>query len=119
LHFYTLLHRRTVYRRDHYPWPNTIKTVYEAFKRVYNDTMTTTDRFRVVEESLSEHGCCFEATVIDSTRPLLNIHGDTLYRAPIPNHGYDRVCECATKHDAHIVARALNAQNEIYGDLLR
>lgn len=54
------------------------------------------DRYQVVEGSQSAH-CCFEATVVDTTKPLK--YGS----------GFDQVCECLEVTDAERIAEALNA----------
>ena len=58
-------------------------------------------RFKVVEGSQSEH-CCFDATVVDTTRPVLI--GDKQYL----DH-FEPMCECFERDDAERIAAALNA----------
>ena len=63
------------------------------------------DRFIIYEGSKSSH-CCFEATVMDSTRPV--IIGGKQHEFQGIKH-YETVCECFSMEDAEIVCRALNA----------
>jgi hypothetical protein len=58
-------------------------------------------RYRVVEGSQSAH-CCFEATVVDTTRPLMVAGEHYLGR-------FEEVCECFEVEDAELIAAALNA----------
>jgi hypothetical protein len=60
-------------------------------------------RYRVVEGSQSAH-CCFVATVIDTTKPVLI--GGKHY-----NGQYEPVCECFEQEDAQTIADALNQAN--------
>lgn len=56
-------------------------------------------RFVVMEKSKSGH-CCFEATVMDTTKP-------ENYSDNFGQH-YETICECFSIEDAYTVARALN-----------
>jgi len=58
------------------------------------------ERFKAIEGS-DGHDCCFDATVIDTTKPVM-IAG---------RHYKDKletVCECTTMEDAVMIALALN-----------
>lgn len=57
------------------------------------------DRYVVVKGSQSCH-CCFDFTVVDTTKP-------TGY-----NGQFTIICECFEEADAKIVAEALNRANE-------
>lgn len=57
-------------------------------------------RYQVVDGSQSCH-CCFVATVVDTTNPVLI--GGKHYE----NH-YEPVCECFDIEDARLIAKALN-----------
>jgi hypothetical protein len=59
------------------------------------------DRYKVVKGSQSAH-CCFEATVVDTTRPVMI--GDEHYERQ-----YEPICECFEERDAAVIAGALNA----------
>lgn len=63
------------------------------------------DRYIIYKGSKSAH-CCFEATVMDSTRP--EIIGGEHYEDEGGKH-YETVCECFEMEDAELVCRALNA----------
>jgi hypothetical protein len=52
------------------------------------------ERYEVVEGSESGH-CCFEASVVDTTKPLRG-------------KGFEVMCECFEKENAELIARALN-----------
>jgi hypothetical protein len=58
-------------------------------------------RYRAIEGSQSAH-CCFEATVIDSSK-LMNRFPD--------DDRFEVVCECFELGDAEKIAAALNAAN--------
>lgn len=62
--------------------------------------MTGEGRYRVVNQSESAH-CCFEATVVDTSRPQNYVDGD--------RQTYEAVCECFEMADAELIATALNA----------
>lgn len=69
-------------------------------------------RFKVVEGSQTAH-CCFEATVVDTNKPI--VHGS--YK---PEGRYEPVCECFSKADADTVCAALNAvEEEVVEDAAR
>lgn len=57
-------------------------------------------RYIVVNGSQSYH-CCFEATVVDTARPVMI--GDEQYMDE-----YESVCECFSVEDAGVICKALN-----------
>lgn len=57
-------------------------------------------RFRVIERSQTGH-CCFNASVLDTTKPILGGDKVTLL-------GYEAVCECFSGDDAQLICVALN-----------
>ncbi len=62
------------------------------------------ERYKIVKGSQSCH-CCFEATVVDTTKPLpYEQFGD------LPQ--FDSVCECMDMESAELICKALN-QSEI------
>lgn len=61
--------------------------------------MSNDQRYQVVEGSQSAH-CCFEATVVDTTKP-------TGY-----NGQFEQVCECFEVSDARTICDALNAMTK-------
>lgn len=61
-------------------------------------------RYAVVSGSQSAH-CCFEATVVDLSKPV--IIGGAHYEEK-----YESVCECFDGDDADKIAAALNAISE-------
>jgi hypothetical protein len=66
----------------------------------------TEERYQVVLGSESAH-CCFEATVVDTTRPILDRSGKPMnYDGRVH---YEAVCECFEQDDAQMIAKALNA----------
>jgi hypothetical protein len=68
---------------------------------------TVTYRYQIILGSESGH-CCFEFTVIDTERPVLNSIGEPV----IDDEGrqlYEPVCECFEKKDAVLIRNALNA----------
>lgn len=62
-------------------------------------------RYIIYEGSKSAR-CCFEATVMDSTKP--EIIGGKHYEDYGGKH-YETVCECFSIEDAKLVCNALNA----------
>lgn len=67
-------------------------------------------RFKVVKGSQSCH-CCFEATVVDTTKPVMI--GGEHYEGQ-----FEPVCECFEVEDAETVCHALNAVSNtmpVYG----
>lgn len=63
-------------------------------------------RFIVVDGSESGH-CCFVATVVDTTAPLMILgKPDQNPRTGMPR--YDSVCECFDHADAERICSALN-----------
>ena len=68
---------------------------------------TMTNRYQVIERSESGH-CCFECTVVDTSRPDMSADGG---KAPMIIDGrqiYETVCECFSIENAKLVAEALN-----------
>lgn len=61
-------------------------------------------RYIIYTGSKSAH-CCFEATVMDSTKP--EMIGGEHYEDEVGKH-YETVCECFSMEDAEKVANALN-----------
>lgn len=59
-------------------------------------------RYKIVEGSQSAH-CCFEYTVVDTTRPFMV--ADEQY-----NGQFEPVCECLCEEDAKLICDSLNAQ---------
>jgi len=62
-------------------------------------------RYKVVEGSQSCH-CCFDATVIDTTKP--SMIGEKQFEGK-NGPQFDSVCECFEVEDANIICAALNA----------
>jgi hypothetical protein len=58
-------------------------------------------RYKFVTGSQSGH-CCFDFTVVDTSSPVM-IHGEH-YAGQ-----FEPVCECFSKEDAELIAKALNA----------
>ena len=69
------------------------------------------DRYIVYKGSLSVH-CCFEATVMDTTKPYKI--GDKHFETEVGKH-YETVCECFEMDSAIKIAKALNATNKLTG----
>lgn len=67
-------------------------------------------RYKVVEGSQSAH-CCFEATVVDTTRPVFFESGKPMmrYNGDHQEQEFEIVCECLSVKDAELVCNALNA----------
>ncbi len=64
-------------------------------------------RYAIYRGSQSRH-CCFEATVVDTSRP--QIIGGKHYRdEPDGQFHYEAVCEGFDEEQAEMVCRALNA----------
>lgn len=63
-------------------------------------------RYQVREGSQSAH-CCFDATVVDTARPIV-IGGKPYGRDGASQ--FEEVCECFSVEDAATIADALNAQ---------
>ena len=61
-------------------------------------------RYIIYNGSKSAH-CCFEATVMDSTKPEI-INGEH-YEDGLGKH-YETICECFSIEDAELVCKALN-----------
>ena len=59
-------------------------------------------RYKAIEGSQLGHGCCFDATVIDTDKPVML--GGKHY-----DNQYDVVCECVDMETAKKIAAALNA----------
>lgn len=66
------------------------------------------ERYAIYIGSQSAH-CCFEATVVDTTKPA--IIGGEHYKdsGPGGQYHYDPVCECFSVVEAEFVCNALNA----------
>jgi len=62
-------------------------------------------RYKVVSGSQSAH-CCFDATVVDTTRPVM-IHGEH-YEGQ-----FEPICECFDTDDAAAIADAMNASSSV------
>ena len=62
-------------------------------------------RFKVLNKSMSGH-CCFEATVMDTTKPCMI--GADHYSDQDGNAYYESVCECMDIEDANRIADSLN-----------
>lgn len=63
-------------------------------------------RYMIYEGSQSKH-CCFEATVVDTTKP--DIIGGEHYKDSSGQYHYEIVCECFTMEDAETICAALNS----------
>ena len=63
-------------------------------------------RYKIVNGSNSGH-CCFEATVMDMTKP--EIIGGKHYAGSDGQLHYETVCECFNLKDAKLICDALNA----------
>lgn len=59
------------------------------------------ERYKVVEGSQSGH-CCFECTVVDTTKPVMI--GGEQYEGQ-----FEAVCEAFTIEDGDMIVKALNA----------
>jgi hypothetical protein len=57
-------------------------------------------RYKMIDGSQSAH-CCFEASVVDTERPVKNGDGEDTDR-------FETVCECFTEGAAMQIADALN-----------
>jgi hypothetical protein len=66
-------------------------------------------RFKLGNDDQIEHGCCYGAVVVDTTKPVMI--GDKHY-----NNQYERVCECFDEKDGQMIADALNAYLEKNND---
>jgi hypothetical protein len=64
-------------------------------------------RYRVVLGSESGH-CCFDATVVDTSRPELNGDGKPFKKYGSEELRYETICECFDADDASRIAAALN-----------
>lgn len=60
-----------------------------------------TGRYKAVNGSQSAH-CCFEATVVDTTKPVMI--GGKHYKGQ-----FEPVCECFDSEDAERIVAAMNA----------
>lgn len=56
-------------------------------------------RYKASEGSELGHGCCFNATIVDTMQPTYDGDGKV--------YGYEVICECDMK-DADYIAHALN-----------
>ena len=68
-----------------------------------------TDRYVTREGSQLGHSCCFDAAVLDITKPVMI--GDKHYEDKDGKH-YETVCECPSMEEAELICRALNATGE-------
>lgn len=67
-----------------------------------------TQRYIVQSGSDSGH-CCFEASVVDTTRPTM-FGAEHYHRNGIPS--YHCVCECFEEREAQNIAYTLNKEHE-------
>lgn len=65
------------------------------------------ERYKVVLGSESAH-CCFDATVVDTTRPIINADGNLATKFGSNEIYYKAVCECFDIEAANQIAAALN-----------
>lgn len=65
-------------------------------------------RYIIMESSKSAH-CCFEATVMDSTKPEM-IHGK--HYEGVEGKHYETICECFNIKEAQLVCDALNLKEK-------
>lgn len=63
-------------------------------------------RYKIFNGSKSVH-CCFDATVMDTTKP--EIIGGEHYAGRDGQLHYETVCECFSLEDAQLICDALNA----------
>ena len=73
------------------------------------DSVLINGRFIIYPGSKSCH-CCFEATVMDSTKP--ERIGGKIYKDSKGRKHYETICECFSMEDAVRVAAALNNPKE-------
>ncbi len=64
-------------------------------------------RYAIYLGSQSLH-CCFDATVVDTTRPHIICGEHYKDSGPDGQYHYDAVCECFSVKDAELVCEALN-----------
>ena len=69
----------------------------------------TNNRYIIYIGSKSAH-CCFEATVMDTTKP--EIIGGEHYKDRSGQFHYETICECFSLEDAELVCSALNNQQQ-------
>lgn len=62
-------------------------------------------RYKAIEGSQMGHGCCFDATVVDTERQEM-YKGEPWPRGGEPQ--YEAVCECPGMEEATLIATALN-----------
>lgn len=67
----------------------------------------TNNRYIIYIGSKSAH-CCFEATVMDATKPEMICWEH--YKDSSGQFHYETICECFSLEDAELVCRALNNQ---------
>lgn len=65
-----------------------------------------TDRFRIIEKSVSHH-CCFVATVVE-----FKPDGKDTYCIETYGFDFETVCECFEHEDAVKICEALNATSK-------
>lgn len=66
-------------------------------------------RYQVRKGSQSGH-CCFDATVVDTTKPHTNSVTGKQYQDDRGNLLWEAVCETFDEGDALVIAEALNAK---------
>jgi hypothetical protein len=65
-------------------------------------------QYKVIKGSESAH-CCFEATVVDTTKPELDGDGNQIF---IEGHPwYESICETFSIEDAELICLAMNELN--------
>lgn len=71
-----------------------------------------TRRYQARSGSQLGHGCCFDATVVDTTRPVIVGEGTPTEQQYVRNGEpmFEVFCECADMQDAERIADALNAK---------
>lgn len=74
-------------------------------RRQSEETMA---RYAIYNGSQSAH-CCFEATVVDTTKPDIICGEHYKDSGPDGQYHYEAVCECFSVEDAELVCKALNA----------
>lgn len=67
-------------------------------------------RYHVIEGSQSGH-CCFDATVVDTSKPEI-VNGEH-YKDREGRFRYEIVCECFSMEDAQLICDALNAKERL------
>ncbi len=62
-------------------------------------------RFKIQKGSASGHPCCFDYTVIDTSRPFM-VHGEQYVDNGVPQ--FHSACECTEESYAQMICKALN-----------